>query len=531
MRRNVYVTQREYPLSEGETLLSVTDLKGRIVYANDAFIRVSGFEAAELYGKAHSIVRHPDMPAAAFADMWSTIQRGLPWSALVKNRRKNGDHYWVRANASPIRHAGAVVGYLSVRTRPEPCEVQQHAALYEQINAGVRSLGLHRGFPVGRGAVGALQRWWRFRPLAWRAQAMVAGLWLLGSAGLWLPSLQAWASALPLSLTLAEIWPAWLIWSLACVAAGQWLRTRLLMPLAALRGQAQAVASGQQTGELFTQRTDEIGAIGSAVRQTGLNLVSLVGDIQGKSDQVRRCALAVQQGSTELSDRTEAAAASLEQSAQAMQALASAIERSSAQAGEAAARARHGVDMAGQSSRMVVQLDQGMRGVAQTSDQVGQISSLIDGIAFQTNLLALNAAVEAARAGEHGKGFAVVADEVRGLSQRSAHAARQIKALIEASQQQVAQSCAMAREMGEAMLAVQADMREQLVLAEGMQAASQAQAGGVQQVQAAVQQLEQMTQHNAALARDTIGHAQLLAGQAQALEAAASVFHGNGASA
>ncbi|KFJ11279.1 sensory box protein [Delftia acidovorans] len=525
MRRNVYVTQREYPLSEGETLLSVTDLKGRIVYANDAFIRVSGFEAAELYGKAHSIVRHPDMPAAAFADMWSTIQRGLPWSALVKNRRKNGDHYWVRANASPIRHAGAVVGYLSVRTRPEPREVQQHAALYEQINAGVRSLGLHRGFPVGRGAVGALQRWWRFRPLAWRVQAVVAGLWLLGSAGLWSPALQA--SAVPL----AQVWPAWLIWSLACVAAGQWLRSRLLMPLAALRGQAQAVASGQQTDARFLQRTDEIGAIGSAVRQTGLNLVSLVGDIQGKSDQVRRCALAVQQGSTELSDRTEAAAASLEQSAQAMQALASAIERSSAQAGEAAARARHGVDMAGRSSRMVVQLDQGMRGVAQTSDQVGQISSLIDGIAFQTNLLALNAAVEAARAGEHGKGFAVVADEVRGLSQRSAHAARQIKALIEASQQQVAQSCAMAREVGEAMLAVQADMREQLVLAEGMQAASQAQAGGVQQVQAAVQQLEQMTQHNAALARNTIGHAQLLAGQAQALEAAASVFHGNGASA
>ncbi|WP_199139461.1 PAS domain-containing methyl-accepting chemotaxis protein [Delftia sp. ASV31] len=525
MRRNVYVTQREYPLSEGETLLSVTDLKGRIVYANDAFIRVSGFEAAELYGKAHSIVRHPDMPAAAFADMWSTIQRGLPWSALVKNRRKNGDHYWVRANASPIRHAGAVVGYLSVRTRPEPREVQQHAALYEQINAGVRSLGLHRGFPVGRGAVGALQRWWRFRPLAWRVQAVVAGLWLLGSAGLWSSALQA--SAVPL----AQVWPAWLIWSLACVASGQWLRSRLLMPLAALRGQAQAVASGQQTDARFLQRTDEIGAIGSAVRQTGLNLVSLVGDIQGKSDQVRRCALAVQQGSTELSDRTEAAAASLEQSAQAMQALASAIERSSAQAGEAAARARHGVDMAGQSSRMVVQLDQGMRGVAQTSDQVGQISSLIDGIAFQTNLLALNAAVEAARAGEHGKGFAVVADEVRGLSQRSARAARQIKALIEASQQQVAQSCAMAREVGEAMLAVQADMREQLVLAEGMQAASQAQAGGVQQVQAAVQQLEQMTQHNAALARNTIGHAQLLAGQAQALEAAASVFHGSGASA
>jgi aerotaxis receptor len=139
--------------------------------------------------------------------------------------------------------------------------------------------------------------------------------------------------------------------------------------------------------------------------------------------------------------------------------------------------------------------------------------------------------VEAARAGEHGKGFAVVADEVRGLSQRSAQAAREIKALIEASQQQVAQSCAMAREVGEAMLAVQADMREQRVLAEGIQAASQAQAGGVQQVQAAVQQLEQVTQHNAALARDTIEQARLLAGQAQALEAAASVFHGKESSA
>lgn len=525
MRVNLPVSQLNYDFPGDELLVSVTNTKGEITHCNPAFVRVSGYSYEELIEQPHNLIRHPDMPAAAFKDMWRTIAHGYPWTALVKNRRKNGDHYWVRANASPIRHAGAVVGYLSVRTRPEPREVQQHAALYEQINAGVRSLGLHRGFPVGRGAVGALQRWWRFRPLAWRVQAVVAGLWLLGSAGLWSPALQA--SAVPL----AQVWPAWLIWSLACVASGQWLRRRLLMPLAALRGQAQAVASGQQTDARFLQRTDEIGAIGSAVRQTGLNLVSLVGDIQGKSDQVRRCALAVQQGSTELSDRTEAAAASLEQSAQAMQALASAIERSSAQAGEAAARARHGVDMAGQSSRMVVQLDQGMRGVAQTSDQVGQISSLIDGIAFQTNLLALNAAVEAARAGEHGKGFAVVADEVRGLSQRSAHAARQIKALIEASQQEVAQSCAMAREVGEAMLAVQADMREQLVLAEGMQAASQAQAGGVQQVQAAVQQLEQMTQHNAALARNTIGHAQLLAGQAQALEAAASVFHGSGASA
>ncbi|MCW0038536.1 PAS domain-containing protein, partial [Acinetobacter baumannii] len=120
-----------------------------MVYANDAYIRVSGFEAAELYGKAHSIVRHPDMPAAAFADMWTTIQRGLPWSALVKNRRKNGDHYWVRANASPIRHAGTVVGYLSVRTKPQAAEIEAAEALYARMraeaDAGQETLRLRGG--------------------------------------------------------------------------------------------------------------------------------------------------------------------------------------------------------------------------------------------------------------------------------------------------------------------------------------------------------------------------------------------------
>ncbi len=522
MPRNVYVTQREYPLSEGETLLSVTDLQGRIVYANDAFIRVSGFEASELYGQAHNIVRHPDMPAAAFADMWSTIKRGLPWSALVKNRRKNGDHYWVRANASPLRHGDAVVGYLSVRTRPDPGEVRQHAALYERLNAGSGAQGLHRGFPVWRGTLGALSLWWRFRPLSWRVQAVMAGLWLLGAACLLEPWVQARA------VPMADVWPALLLWSLACAAAGRWLRSRLLQPLAALRSQAQSVASGQPACTLVQQRTDEIGAVSIAVRQAGLNTVSLVSDIRGKSDQVRRCALAVQQGSTELSERTEATAASLEQSAQAMQALAAAIGDSSVQAGQAAARALHGVEVAQRSCAVAAGLDHGMRRVAEASDQVGQISALIDGIAFQTNLLALNAAVEAARAGEHGKGFAVVADEVRRLSLRSAQAAREIKALIDTTQQQVRHSCAMAQEVGEAMQAVRADMQAQLQLAQGMQGASQVQAAGVQQVQAAVQQLEQLTLHNAALARETIAHAGVLAAQSAALEAAASVFQGGG---
>jgi aerotaxis receptor len=99
MRDNQPVSQREYSFPSGASLLSVTDPKGRIVFCNSAFIEVSGFSRDELLGQPHNLVRHPDMPAEAFRDMWETIQSGMPWTGLVKNRRKNGDHYWVQANA------------------------------------------------------------------------------------------------------------------------------------------------------------------------------------------------------------------------------------------------------------------------------------------------------------------------------------------------------------------------------------------------------------------------------------------------
>ena len=125
MRTNLPVTGIEYPLRDGQSIVSKTDTKGRITYVNPAFIEVSGFTEAELTGKAHNIVRHPDMPPAAFADMWQTLQAGEPWTGLVKNRRKNGDFYWVMANVVPIKERGDTVGYMSVRTRPERADVER----------------------------------------------------------------------------------------------------------------------------------------------------------------------------------------------------------------------------------------------------------------------------------------------------------------------------------------------------------------------------------------------------------------------
>lgn len=123
MRNNQPVSQREYLFDDNATLMSTTDLNSHITYANDAFIEASGFTADEINGQPHNMVRHPDMPSEAFADMWATLKQGEPWTALVKNRRKNGDHYWVRANVTPIMQDGKPREYLSVRTKPTAQEI------------------------------------------------------------------------------------------------------------------------------------------------------------------------------------------------------------------------------------------------------------------------------------------------------------------------------------------------------------------------------------------------------------------------
>lgn len=142
MRNNQPVSQREYELPENATLMSTTDTESRIAYANAAFVDVSGFTREEIQGQPHNIVRHPDMPAEAFADMWATLKRGEPWTALVKNRRKDGDHYWVRANAMPLVRNGKPVGYMSVRTKPSREEVDAAGRLYQDFREGSAANGV-----------------------------------------------------------------------------------------------------------------------------------------------------------------------------------------------------------------------------------------------------------------------------------------------------------------------------------------------------------------------------------------------------
>lgn len=152
MRRNNHVTQNEYLLNEGSTLMSTTDIQSHITYANSAFIDASGYKEAHLIGEPHNVIRHPDMPAEAFADMWFTLHEGESWTGLVKNRRHNGDHYWVRANVTPVYQNDTLTGYISVRNIPARHEIDASEALYERVrNNQVKGHRFYKGVLVRRG--------------------------------------------------------------------------------------------------------------------------------------------------------------------------------------------------------------------------------------------------------------------------------------------------------------------------------------------------------------------------------------------
>lgn len=156
MSSHPYVTQQNTPLADDTTLMSTTDLQSYITHANDTFVQVSGYTLQELQGQPHNMVRHPDMPKAAFADMWFTLKKGEPWSGIVKNRRKNGDHYWVRANAVPMVREGKISGYMSIRTRATDEEIAAVEPLYKALNAGRTGKRIHKGLVVRKGWLGKL---------------------------------------------------------------------------------------------------------------------------------------------------------------------------------------------------------------------------------------------------------------------------------------------------------------------------------------------------------------------------------------
>ncbi|MGI2171200.1 methyl-accepting chemotaxis protein [Shewanella sp. MF05960] len=389
-------------------ILSTTNLESIITHVNDDFIATCGYTKEELINQPHNIVRHPDMPKAAFADLWDTIKQGQSWMGLVKNRCKNGKYYWVNAYVTPIKRNGIICEYQSVRTQPDPELTQRAQACYDSVNAG----------KTPKPKFGA---------------SIITKLFLT-----WLCSVTLFISLPYLSSTFAVFG---LVAAVMCFC----------MPLYLLKHRFEAVLALSKTIHnnplnqfVYTGYTDELSHLELSLRMQKAEILAVIGRIKDSGEHL-------QQGLDEHQQQNEANQNQLVEQSQNLEQVVTAIGQMSSSVTDIAQSTSNSTT---EIHKLVTQLQATKTALANSQAasteinhllsesriaisslnqqclNVNQVVEVIESIAQQTNLLALNAAIEAARAGESGRGFAVVADEVRNLASRSATSANEIHKII-----------------------------------------------------------------------------------------------------
>jgi aerotaxis receptor len=417
MRLNEPVTQHEVSFDPEEVLISKTDLRGMITYANEAFIRVSGYGPGELLGQPHNLVRHPDMPPAAFKDLWQTIQAGRPWTGIIKNRCKNGDHYWVFADVTPIREGGGVIGYMSTRSRPVPEDREKAEARYAR---------LRRGENTGPGLAGRLTG----VALATRIRLIflvqvLGGLGCLVYAGF---------------TREVDVLLAGLLW----LATGTVVLLESRRMVRNLGSLTQAMESCDLRVQLPVSGALELRNMAHAFNVLNGRFRRVIRDLARVSRAMVSQNAALSSATEELSMSLRSMAENSRSQEAAGEVVASGVTQLAASVSQIASSARLVEQQASESDRTAADeeragedLSVAMEGIRTSTTQMGKAVTVIREIARQTNLLSLNAAIEAAKAGHQGAGFAVVAEEVRKLAERSAEAAREITDLIAVCNQTV----------------------------------------------------------------------------------------------